>query len=210
MPARTGSARGRGRPSSASSASCPPAASGSWPARAPGSAPWSYYSMKDGRPFFTAGLWAEAHHPATGDVADTHTVIITDANATMRMHGRMPAILATDAARRWIEPGPLPAELLVPYPAEVTVGRRATMPRTAKLCRTPGWRRLGRLTHQLDVPGLSRLIPSDWVAVLAELVGDRHELGHVMPSPPAARAPRLRCATQPGRCSRACSLGPTR
>ena len=56
--------------------------------------------------------------PATGDVADTYTVIITDANAAMRVHDRMPVILAPDAARRWIEPGPLPAELLVPYPAE--------------------------------------------------------------------------------------------
>ena len=58
-------------------------------------APWSYYSMKDGRPFFMAGLWADAPDPATGEVADTYTVIITDANATMRVHDRMPAILAT-------------------------------------------------------------------------------------------------------------------
>ena len=37
---------------------------------------------------------------------------------TRQRHDRMPVILATDAARRWIEPGPLPAELLVPYSAE--------------------------------------------------------------------------------------------
>ena len=74
--------------------------------------------MRDGQPFFMAGLWAEAHDPSTGEVADTYTLIITDANATMRVHDRMPVILATDAARRWIEPGPLLAELLVPYPAE--------------------------------------------------------------------------------------------
>ena len=36
----------------------------------------------------------------------------------MRVHDRMPVILATDAARCWMEPGPLPAELLTPYPAE--------------------------------------------------------------------------------------------
>ena len=36
----------------------------------------------------------------------------------IRVHGCMPVILATDAARRWVEPGPLPHELLVPYPAE--------------------------------------------------------------------------------------------
>ena len=67
----------------------------------------------DGRPFFMAGLWSEASDPTTGEVADTYTLIITDANAAMRVHDRMPVILATDAARRWIEPGPLPAELLV-------------------------------------------------------------------------------------------------
>ena len=65
-----------------------------------------------------AGLWAEASDPATGEVADTYTLIITDANAIMRVHDRMPVILPTDAARRWIGPGPLPAELLMPYPAE--------------------------------------------------------------------------------------------
>ena len=53
-------------------------------------APWSYYSMTDGRPFFMAGLWAEAADPATGEVADTYTLIITDANAVMRVHDRMP------------------------------------------------------------------------------------------------------------------------
>ena len=97
-------------------------ASGFWepekPGRTAGKTPWSYYSMKDGRPFFMAGLWSDAPEPATGEIVDTYTVIITDANATIRVHDRMPVILATDAARRWIEPGPLPAELLAPYPAE--------------------------------------------------------------------------------------------
>jgi putative SOS response-associated peptidase YedK len=71
--------------------------------------------MTDGRPFFMAGLWAEASDPTTGEVAETYTLIITDANATMRVHDRMPVILATEAARQWMEPGPLPGELLVPY-----------------------------------------------------------------------------------------------
>ena len=112
-------------------------ASGFWEpeklAREKGVAPWSYYSMTDGRPFFMAGLWAEASDPATGEVADTYTLIITDANATMRVHDRMPVTLATDAARRWIEPGPLPAELLVPYPAEEMTARR---PRRGASCST--------------------------------------------------------------------------
>ena len=84
------------------------------PGREKGAAPWSYYSMKDGRPFFMAGLCAEAHDPATGEVADTHTLIITYANTVMRVHDRMPLILAADAARRWLVPGPLPHELLAP------------------------------------------------------------------------------------------------
>ena len=74
--------------------------------------------MQDGLPFLMAGLWSEAHDPATGEIAVTYTLIITDANATMRVHDRMPVILPTNAARRWNQPGPLSAELLVPYPAE--------------------------------------------------------------------------------------------
>ena len=96
--------------------------SGFWepekPARTAGNAPWSYYSMRDGRPFFIAGLWSNAPDPATGEIADSYTMVIGEANAAMRVHDRMPAILGSEAARRWLEPGPLPAELLVPYPAE--------------------------------------------------------------------------------------------
>ena len=67
-------------------------------ARAPGLAPWSYYSMKDGRPFFMAGLWSDAPDMASGEITDTYTVIITDANDIIRVHDRMPAIMATEAA----------------------------------------------------------------------------------------------------------------
>ena len=40
-----------------------------------------------------AGLWSEVHDAATGEVADAYTLIITDANAVMRVHDRMPVIL---------------------------------------------------------------------------------------------------------------------
>ena len=56
--------------------------------------------MKDGRPFVMAGLWSDAPEPATGEVTDSYAVIITDANAAMRVHDRMPVILGTDAAPR--------------------------------------------------------------------------------------------------------------
>jgi putative SOS response-associated peptidase YedK len=111
-------------------------ASGFWepekPARAKGVAPWSYYSMTDGRPFLMAGLWSDAPDPATGEVSDRDMVIITDANAAIRVHDRMPVILSAAAAREWIGPGPLPAELLAPFPAEAMPGGGSAMtPRTA-------------------------------------------------------------------------------
>ena len=103
-------------------------ASGFWepekPAGAKGVAPWSYYAMTDGRPFLMAGLWADAVDPATGEVADTYTLIITEANAAMRGHDRMPVILTADAARAWLEPGPLPAHLLAPFDAAAMTGWR--------------------------------------------------------------------------------------
>jgi putative SOS response-associated peptidase YedK len=74
--------------------------------------------MKDGRPFFIAGLWSNAPDPGTGEVGDSYTMVIGEANAVMHVHDRMPAILGTASARDWLEPGPLPSELLVPYPAE--------------------------------------------------------------------------------------------
>src|SRR4051812_25990153 len=95
---------------------CLIAASGFWepekPARAKGTAPWSYYSLSDGRPFFIAGLWSDAPDPAMGEIKDGYTMVIGEPNAAMGVHDRMPAILGAEAARRWLEPGPLPVELL--------------------------------------------------------------------------------------------------
>jgi hypothetical protein len=41
-----------------------------------------------------------------------------------RAGGGSAVILGTDAARRCVEPGPLPAEVLVPYPAEAMTAWR--------------------------------------------------------------------------------------
>ena len=109
-----------------------------------------HYSMKGGRPFFVAGLWSDAPDHATGEIADSYTMVIDPANAVMRVRDRMPAIPGTDAARRWLEPGPLPAELLVPYPAEEMQAWRVSD--DAKSSRTEphpdmavaGWSILGR------------------------------------------------------------------
>lgn len=56
--------------------------------------------------------------PKTGDPLESYTVLIGDANGAMRVHNRMPVMLQARAARTWIEPGPLPFELLQPYPAD--------------------------------------------------------------------------------------------
>ena len=98
---------------------CLVAPSGFWepekPARAKGTAPWSYCRLKEVQPFFMAGLWSDAADPETGEVADCYTVIITDANMAIRVHDRMPVILLAGAARQWLEPRPLRPELLAPH-----------------------------------------------------------------------------------------------
>jgi hypothetical protein len=63
-----------------------------------------------------------------------------EANAGTRVYDPMPAILGTEAARRWLEPVPLLAELLVPYPAEAMQAWRVGD--DAKYSRIQAWRNL--------------------------------------------------------------------
>ena len=35
----------------------------------------------DGQPLFVAGLWSDALDPSTGEIADSYTVVIGEANA---------------------------------------------------------------------------------------------------------------------------------
>ena len=65
-------------------------------------------------------------------------MVIGEANAAMRVHDRMPAILGTEAARRWLEPGPLPAELLVPHPAEAMRAWRVSDAKNSRIEPHPG------------------------------------------------------------------------
>lgn len=103
-------------------------ASGFWEpekeAGAKGNVPWRYYSMRDGMPFFMAGLWSNAHDPQTGEVADGYTVVIDEANEAIHIHDRMPVILSPDAAAEWLSIGQLPTHLLKPYAAEAMHGWR--------------------------------------------------------------------------------------
>ena len=53
--------------------------------------------------------------------------------------------LVSEAARQWLEPGPLPAELLVPYPAEeMTAWRVADDAKNSRIEPHPGWRSRSR------------------------------------------------------------------
>jgi putative SOS response-associated peptidase YedK len=103
-------------------------ASGFWEAEkkagASGSVPWRYYSMRDGKPFFIAGLWSNAPDPETGEIADGYTIVIDGANEAIHIHDRMPVILPPDGAAEWLSSGPLPTHLLKPYSAEAMTGWR--------------------------------------------------------------------------------------
>jgi putative SOS response-associated peptidase YedK len=75
--------------------------------------------LRDGRPFFMAGVF----EPATESRPATYAILTTAANTLVaRIHSRMPAILEETEAHRWLTPGPIAAEevatLTEPHPAE--------------------------------------------------------------------------------------------
>ena len=66
-----------------------------------------YYTLRSGEPFALAGLWeAQGEAPACD-------VITCEPNALVApVHDRMPVILTGPQLELWLEPGPLPQELL--------------------------------------------------------------------------------------------------
>jgi putative SOS response-associated peptidase YedK len=105
------------------------------PARAKGPAPWSYYTRKDGNTFLMAGLFTEVVDPETGEIIYSYTVITTDANEVIRVHDRMPAIIAPEDAETWLFAEIFPQHLLRPFPADLMADWR--VPDAAKNPRTP-------------------------------------------------------------------------
>lgn len=89
-----------------------------------GTVPWRYYSMVDRAPFVFAGLWTEVADRQTGEVLDGYTIVTTDANSVIHIHERMPVILDPETYERWLTPGPVPVDLLGPYPANLMTGWR--------------------------------------------------------------------------------------
>jgi putative SOS response-associated peptidase YedK len=83
--------------------------------------PW-FIARQDRGPLAFAGLWERWTSPA-GDILESCTIVVTDANALMRpIHERMPVILLPAHWDAWLAPdGQDPAALqalLQPYPAD--------------------------------------------------------------------------------------------
>ena len=78
-----------------------------------------YITMKDGTPFFIAGIYEKA----TETRPDTYALLTTGPNELMRgIHDRMPVILDESGAKRWLAPGKHTAEevtaMCASYPAD--------------------------------------------------------------------------------------------
>lgn len=95
------------------------------PARAKGTVPWSFYSLKNGGPFMMAGLYNRTPHLDGGEPLLSYTIITTTANEAIRIHDRMPVMITEpEAMREWLFADDLPEHLLVPFPAERMAGWR--------------------------------------------------------------------------------------
>ena len=63
------------------------------------------FAAADGKPLALAGLWEPNHHLATGEGAESYTVITIAPNAFMApFHDRMPVILSSDDWATWLDP----------------------------------------------------------------------------------------------------------
>ncbi|MEJ2188230.1 MAG: SOS response-associated peptidase [Acidobacteriota bacterium] len=81
-----------------------------------------FIHFTDGRVFAFAGLW-ERWTKGGGEPLETFTIITTEPNeVVVRLHDRMPVILAPDHFDEWLEPSPLRPDrlrrLLSPFPEE--------------------------------------------------------------------------------------------
>ena len=81
-------------------------------------APWSYYQVRDGQPFFVAALATEFYDSKISKKITSTAFLTVVANSAMRIHNRMPAILDRDDAKAWLTDQDAPLQVLQPYPAK--------------------------------------------------------------------------------------------
>lgn len=84
-----------------------------------------YFALRDGAPFFFAGLWA----PPQGDAPAAFCLVTTTPNALLApIHDRMPVLLGPNSGPAWLGDTPLDPTLLArlcrPLPAEMMTGHR--------------------------------------------------------------------------------------
>lgn len=77
-------------------------------------------AMADGEPFALAGIWTGCELP-DGTWAHTFAIVTCAANSLVgEIHNRMPVIIPMEKYLRWLSPAePDPADMLVPYPADL-------------------------------------------------------------------------------------------
>ena len=107
-----------------------------WQAGGNGKQPY-FICMQDRRPFAMAGLW-ESLRDETGDILESCTIIVTEANPLIRpVHERMPVILPAAAYATWLDPAQQDPAILLPllrpYPEQAMhlhpVSKRVNSPR---------------------------------------------------------------------------------
>jgi putative SOS response-associated peptidase YedK len=108
-----------------------------WRATSSGKVPF-WFSLKNGEPFFLAGLW-DRWHGGKPDAVASYILMTTEPNAlAARVHDRMPVLLHARDVPRWLDPTLTEAEqvsdLLGPYPAQEMevrpVSRRVSDPKS--------------------------------------------------------------------------------
>ncbi|MFZ5495848.1 MAG: SOS response-associated peptidase [Verrucomicrobiota bacterium] len=95
-----------------------------WEQRGPARRP-HYFTLKDRRPFFFAGLW----EPAVGDAPASFCIVTTTPNSVLSpLHDRMPVMLGPNSAPAWLGDRPLPpaqlARLCRPLRADLMTSHR--------------------------------------------------------------------------------------
>ncbi len=105
-----------------------------WQKAGSGKVPW-YISHASGETFAMAGLW-ESWRQGEGEPLETCTILTTAANERLTpIHHRMPAVLDSDGAAAWLDPGSGKDDLTAavadavntPFEA-ITVSRRVNSP----------------------------------------------------------------------------------